>query len=145
MNDYDERSYKRYKQYRLNKYRYEQNQVLFPLLLILLGALVISIWRYILLAIGIILLIVLFLFFRKRYRSEQMRSVQELIISSEEARNGVKIDATVLDSQVETIITLNIPANTKNGQTYIAKNVEIQDASGKKKKVDIHFVIAVRG
>lgn len=60
--DRDERSYKRYKQYRRNKYRYEQEQITFPIAVILGLALFIRYW-YIVIAIAAIILA--FIIFRK--------------------------------------------------------------------------------
>ena len=143
MNHYEEESYKHYKQYRLNKYRYEQEQITFPLAIILIGAVIMSIWHYILLAIIIIALAVSVFFIFKKHFSKQMRSVQKLVISSNEAQNGTEIEATIKNIENPTTIILKIPPKVKNGQKYIAKNVEIQNNS-EKKKVNIHFVIEIK-
>lgn len=142
MNNYEE-SYKRYRQYRLNKYRYEQEQITFPLAIILIGVVITSIWRYILLAIIIIAIAVLTFFVLKKHFSKQMRSAQKLVISSNEAQNGTEIEATIKNIETPTTIILKIPPKVKNGQKYIAKNVEIQNNS-EKKKVNIHFIIEIK-
>ena len=49
----EDKSYERYKQYRLNKYRYEQEQITFPIAVILILATIIGLWKYIVLAIAI--------------------------------------------------------------------------------------------
>ena len=53
MRNDDERSYERYKQYRRNKYRYEQEQIIFPIAIIVGGAILISLWKYILIAVAV--------------------------------------------------------------------------------------------
>ena len=143
MNSYDEESYKRYKQYRLNKYRYEQEQIAFPLSIILIGVVIMSIWHYILLTTIIIALAVLTFFILEKYFSKQRYSVQKLVISSNEALNGTEIEATIKNLETPITIILKIPPKVRNGQKYIAKNVEIQNNS-EKKKVNIHFIIEIK-
>ena len=143
MGNYEEKSYERYKQYRLNKYRYEQEQITFPLAIILIGAVIMSIWHYILLGIAVITVAVLTFFILEKYFLKQMCSVQKLVISSKEAQNGTEIEATINNIENPTTIVLKIPPKVKNGQKYIAKNVEIQNNS-EKKKVNIHFVIEIK-
>ena len=46
-----DKSYKRYKQYRANRYQYEVDQIVFPVGVILIGALLIQYWKVI---IGVI-------------------------------------------------------------------------------------------
>ena len=58
MND-DERSYERYKQYRRNKYRYEQEQIMFPVAVIVGLSVLISLWKFILIALAIIAVLAL--------------------------------------------------------------------------------------
>ncbi len=143
MGNYEEESYERYKQYRLNKYRYEQEQITLPLAIILIGAVIMSMWHYILLAIIIIALAVSVFFILEKHFLKQMRSVQKLVISSTEAQNGTEIEATIKNIENPTTIILKIPPKVKNGQKYIAKNVEIQNDS-EKKKVNIHFIIEIK-
>lgn len=142
MNNRKEESYKRYRQYRLNKYRYEQEQRVIPLAVILIGALILSAWHYILLAVIIAAIAILIFLILKKHFSNQMYSVQKLSISSKEAQNGAEIEATIKNIEVPTTIILKIPPNVKNGQKYIAKNVEIQNNS-EKRKVNIHFIIEI--
>ena len=144
MHNYDEESYNGYKQYRLNKYRYEQEQIYFPLSIILIGTIIISIWHYILLAIIAITLAILTFLILEKYSSRRMKSVQPLVISSEEAQNGVEIKATIKNLQKPTTIILRIPPKAKNGQKYVAKNVEIQGKNEKKKNVNIRFVVEIK-
>ena len=143
MGNYEEESYERYKRYRLNKYRYEQEQITLSIAIILIGAVIMSMWHYILLAIIIIALAVSVFFILEKHFLKQMRSVQKLVISSNEAQNGTEIEATIKNIDNPTTIILKIPPKVKNGQKYIAKNVEIQNNS-EKKKVNIHFIIEIK-
>jgi|GEM_PF-1897738 len=143
MNDYEEESYRRYKQYRINKYTYEQEQKTFPISVILFGALLMSIWKYILLGIAIIGVGALLFFILDRHFSMKMNSVQKIVLSSEEARDGIEINATISNIDVPKTIVLKIPPRVKNGQKYIARNVEIQKDS-EKKKVNIYFTIEIK-
>ena len=46
-----DKSYKRYKQYRANRYQYEVDQIAFPMGIILIGVLLIQYWKVV---IGVI-------------------------------------------------------------------------------------------
>ena len=58
----EEKSYQRYKRYRRNKNRYEQEQIIFPIAVIVALALFISYW-YIILSVAAIVLV--FIIYRK--------------------------------------------------------------------------------
>ncbi|MBE6701683.1 MAG: hypothetical protein E7582_07355 [Ruminococcaceae bacterium] len=73
----------------------------------------------------------------------KMNSVQKIVLSSEEARDGIEINATISNIDVPKTIVLKIPPRVKNGQKYIARNVEIQKDS-EKKKVNIYFTIEIK-
>ena len=53
MKSNEEKSYERYKQYRLNKYRYEQDQIVIPFSIIAILAAIITFWKYLLIAIAV--------------------------------------------------------------------------------------------
>lgn len=143
MDNYSEMSYKRYKQYRLNRYRYEQEQKIVPLTIVLAAAAVMCIWQYIVLTVTIsVLAIVAFLILEKSVL-RKMKCVQNLVISSEEAKSGTEIEAIINNTQPPTIVLLKIPPKAKSGQKYVAKNVEIEKNS-QKKKVNIYFTIEVK-
>ena len=61
MRNDDDRSYERYKQNRRNKYRYEQEQITIPIAIIVGGAILMSLWRYILIAIAAVLVVAILL------------------------------------------------------------------------------------
>ena len=83
--DRDERSYKRYKQYRRNKYRYEQEQITFPIAVILGLALFIRYW-YIVVAIAAIILA--FIIFRKVRKKDVTKSTETGYINKHNQRNN---------------------------------------------------------
>ena len=56
-----DKSYKRYKQYRANRYQYEVDQIVFPVGVILIGALLIQYWKVIIGVITIALGLFIFL------------------------------------------------------------------------------------
>ena len=83
--DRDERSYKRYKQYRRNKYRYEQEQITFPIAVILGLALFIRYW-YVVIAIAAIILALII--FRKVRKKNVTKSTETGYINKHNQRNN---------------------------------------------------------
>ena len=83
--DRDERSYKRYKQYRSNKYRYEQEQITFPIAVILGLALFIRYW-YVVIAIAAIILALII--FRKVRKKNVTKSTETGYINKHNQRNN---------------------------------------------------------
>ena len=83
--DRDERSYKRYKQYRRNKYRYEQEQIMFPIAVILGLALFIRYW-YVVIAIAAIILALII--FRKVRKKNVTKSTETGYINKHNQRNN---------------------------------------------------------
>ena len=68
----DEKSYERYKQYRRNKYRYEQEQIIFPIAVMLVLGAIISLWKYIVIAIGVacaiaVICLLIYLYLKKQF------------------------------------------------------------------------------
>ena len=75
MKNHDDRSYKRYKQYRLNKYRYEQEQIIFPLAIILglaffLKYIIIAVLS---IAIFAVIMFVMYIFLTKKHRRKRKK------------------------------------------------------------------------
>ena len=83
--DRDERSYKRYKQNRRNKYRYEQEQITFPIAVILGLALFIRYW-YVVIAIAAIILALII--FRKVRKKNVTKSTETGYINKHNQRNN---------------------------------------------------------
>ena len=140
MRNDDDRSYERYKQYRLNKYRYEQEQIIFSIAIIVVGAILISLWKHILIA-GLLFAVsvaVLYLCLKKQLKSEQ-----DIILSKEDAKKGVEAKISVLyDSQTVSFV-FNIPSDVKDGQKFVVKKVLFKNKKGKKVKNNVHFKVKV--
>ena len=83
--DRDERSYKRYKQYRRNKYRYEQEQIMFPIAVILGLALFIRYWYVVIAIVAIILALIIF---RKVRKKNVTKSTETGYINKHNQRNN---------------------------------------------------------
>ena len=138
-NNYD-RSYERYKQYRGNKYRYEQEQIVFPIAVIVGLATIIAFLKYILIVMPIIcaLLAVVFIYLKKRLSAEQT-----IVLSKAEAKAGVTAKINVLYCSQRVSVVFDIPSNVKNGQKFVAKNILFENKKGKKVKKNVHFSIQV--
>ena len=140
----NEESYEIYKQYRRNRYRYEQEQIIFPIAVIIGGAVLISLWHYILIAIAVIIFIatgVLFLYF---FLKKQLKSEQDIIISKADAQDGVKANICVSYNSYVTTFIFNIPPNVRDGQKFVAKNIIFKNRKGKNIKKNVHFKIKIK-
>ena len=62
----DEESYKRYKQYRRNRYRYEQEQITFPITVIIALMIFFKYWYIILSVAAIVLAFIIYRKVRKK-------------------------------------------------------------------------------
>ena len=143
MRNDDERSYERYKQYRRNKYRYEQEQIIFPIAIIVGGAILISLWKYILIAIAAILVLAVVVAILYLYLKKQLKSQQDIVLSKEDAKEGVEAIINVsYDSQTVSFV-FNISSSVKDGQQFVAKNILFENKKGKKIKKNVHFKVRV--
>ena len=123
MRNDDERSYERYKQYRRNKYRYEQEQIIFPIAIIIGLSLIISLWKYILIAIAVVSFLAVVVAILYLYLKKQLKSEQDIVLSKEDAKEGVEAKISVLyDSQIVSFV-FDIPFDVKDGQKFVAKNI----------------------
>ena len=143
MNNYDEESYKRYKQYRLNKYRYEQEQKL-PLYIIILLGILSTVWHYILFALVLFVIIFFAIAIYRALRKKEMTVEQPIILTSEEAENGTELEVYIKNIDVPLTLNVKIPPKTKNGQKFALRNVRTKNVSGKIVKMDIYFTIEIR-
>ena len=143
MRNDDDRSYERYKQYRRNKYRYEQEQILFPLAIIVGGAIFISLWKYILIAIASVLVLAVAVAILYLYLKKQLTSKQDIVLSKEDASEGVNAHINVAYDSQSVEFVYNIPPNVKDGQKFVAKNILFENKKGKKVKKNVHFKVKV--
>ena len=139
----DDESYKRYKQYRINKYRYEQEQIVFPIAVIIGLAIIIRIWKYILIAIAAVGVLTVAVAILYLYLKKQLKSKQAIVLSKEDAKEGVKANINVTyDSQTVSFV-FDIPPNVKDDQKFVAKNILFENKKGKKVKKNVHFKVKV--
>ena len=144
MRNDDDRSYKRYKQYRRNKYRYEQEQIMLPIAVIIGLAIIIGLWKYILIAIAAILVLAVAVTIFYLYLKRQLKSQQDVVLSKEDAKEGVEAKINVsYDSQTVSFV-FNIPSGVKDGQKLVAKNILFENKKGNKVKKNVHFKVKVQ-
>ena len=139
-----DKSYERYKQYRLNKYRYEQEQIVFPISVIAILAAIISLWKYILItitAVGVIVIIALIIY---RYLKKQVVAKQPIVLTEEDAREGVTANITVKYNSSVAKLELDVPPNVKDGQKFVIKNILFQDDTGKVQKKKLYLTVQIR-
>ena len=144
MRNDDEKSYERYKQYRRNKYRYEQEQIIFPIAIIIGLSIIISLWKYILIAIAVVSFLAVVVAILYLYLKKQLKSEQDIVLSKEDAKEGVEAKISVLyDSQIVSFV-FDIPSDVKDGQKFVAKNILFENKKGKKVKKNVHFKVIVQ-
>ena len=143
MGNDDERSYERYKQYRRNKYRYEQEQIIFPLAIILGSAILITLWKYILIAIVAVLILALAVAILYLYLKKQLKSEQDIVLTKEDAKGGVEAKIKVSYDSQSVSFVFDIPSNVKDGQEFVAKNILFENKKGKQVKKNVHFKVKV--
>ncbi len=143
MRNNEEESYQKYKQYRRNKYRYEQEQIWFPITIIVVAAAIISIWKELLAIVIGVTAIIGVCFLIKHYCSKQIWGKDVVVISPQDAREGVTVKITVKNLSKPLSISVEIPPNTKNGQKFVIKGIETENANGKKEKKNLHLKIKV--
>ena len=114
MKNDDERSYERYKQYRRNKYRYEQEQIIFPIAVIVGLAVLISLWKHILIALAVIVALALIVVVLYLYLKKQLKSEQDIILSQEDAKEGVEAKINVYYNSQKVSFLFDIPSNVKD-------------------------------
>ena len=144
MKTTDENSYERYKQYRQNKYRYEQEQILFPISIIIGIAILICLWKYILIAVAAVIVLVVAMATFYLYSKKQLKSNQPIVLSKADAKEGVNATINVTyDSQIISF-DYDIPSGVKDGQKFTAKNILFENKKGKPIKKNVHFIIRIK-
>ena len=143
MMNNDDKSYERYKQYRLNKYRYEQEQKMLPIAIIVWGVILSSLWKYIMIAILASCVLAAIVAAIYIYLKKQLQAQQAIVISKEDAKEGIEAKITVIYDSRQTTFVFSIPPNVKDGQKFIAKNILFENRKGKKIKKNVHFKVQV--
>ena len=143
MKNDDNRSYQRYKQYRRNKYRYEHEQIVFPVTVIICFAIIIGLWKYILIAISVVSIFAIAVVFTYIYLKKQLKLERTVVLSKEDAKEGVEAKISVLYDSQTVSFSFNIPPNVNDGQKFVAKNILFENKKGKKVKKNVHFKIQI--
>ena len=144
MKNNDEQSYERYKQYRLNKYRYEQEQIIFPIAIIVGLAILISLWKFILIAISVVGVLGLTVLIWYLYAKKQLTSDQPILLTEDDAREGVNITANITYCAKTVRVETEVPPNAKDGQKIVVKNVLFENKKGKLVKKNVHLLIRLK-
>lgn len=143
MRNSDDKSYKRYKQYRLNKYRYEQEQITFPIAVILILATIIGLWKYIVLAVSIACGIAVVALLIYLHLKRQVTGTQPIALTKEQAKDGVNATINITYKEYHTTLTLDIPPNVKDGDKFVINDVVFEDDCGKQITKKVHLKIKV--
>ena len=80
-----DKSYKRYREYRANRYKYEVDQIAFPLGLIIIGALLFEYWK---LVIGVVALVLIIFILVKIRRKHVMKSTTTGYVNKNNQKNN---------------------------------------------------------
>ena len=77
------------------------------------------------------------------YLKKQLKSEQDIVLSKEDAKEGVEAKISVwYDSQI-VFFVFDIPSDVKDGQKFVAKNILFENKKGKKVKKNVHFKVRV--
>ena len=93
-----------------------------------------SMWKYILIAIAAVCVIILvvwavYLQLKKRVIGEEL-----IILTEEDARDGVTAHITVKYKSSRAKLELDIPPNVRDGQKFLIRDVVFYDENGQKAK-----------
>ena len=106
-------------------------------------ALLISLWKYIVVAIASIFVIVISFLFLFLGLKKQLKAEKAVLITKEDAKEGVEAKINVsYDSQVVSLI-FNIPPNVRDGQKFVVKNILFKKKNGKTIKKNLHFGVQI--
>ena len=86
-----DKSYKRYKQYRANRYQYEVDQIVFPVGIIVIGALLIQYWKAVISVL--IITLGLFIFFKVRRKHIMKSTVTGYVNKNNQKNSGCTHEA----------------------------------------------------
>ena len=110
---------------------------MFPIAVILGLAMIIGLWKYLLIAIAAVLVLAVAVVILYLYLKKQLKSEQEIVLSKEDAEDGVEAKISIsYDSQIVSFV-FNIPPNVSDGQKFIAKNIMFTNKKGKKTKKNV--------
>ena len=129
-----------YEQYFMNRSRYEREQIIFPITIII--GIVIFLWlfKFILIAVvaTAVLALAVYLIFKRRLFSEQ-----PIVLTKKQAREGAELRANIVYRSSSARVTVDIPAGVKDGERIIIKNVVFEDEKGKKSRKIVRLRIKI--
>ena len=138
----DNKSYEKYKQYRHNKYRYEREQIIFPIAVVLIIATYICLRKYIIATTAIACAIAGICLFIYLCLKKQIIG-QPIVLTEEQAIDGVNATVNVSYKDSRATVCLDIPANVKDGEKFIIKNVFFEDANGKSVRKNVRLIVKI--
>ena len=139
----DNNSYDSYKQYLINRYKYEQEQFLFPIAFFVGLTALFCLLKYILYAIAVICAIAVVVILIYFYLKKQLKSDQTIILSKEEAKEGAPAIINVIYEGQTVSVAFDFPPNVNSGQKFVAKNILLKNKKGKNVKKNLHFKVQV--
>ncbi len=140
----EEKSYQQYKQYRRNRYRYEWEQIIFPITVLLILFAAISFRKQLLIAFACIAAIVVAYLLYQLYSAKQIYISEPIILTPQEAQQGTELDLFIRSHPATETITAKIPPNSKDGQKILLRNITIINEKGKRQKKNLHLKLQVK-
>ena len=129
--------------YHICRCPYWQDQAFFEIAMLAGVVLLISLWKYIVIAIVSIFVIVISSVLLYLHLKKQLKAEKAVVIMKEDVACGVEAKINVsYDSQVVPLI-FNIPPNVKDGQKFVAKNILFKKKNGKTVKKNLHFCVQI--
>ena len=102
-------------------------------------AILISLWKYILVAlVSVCVLAIVYFYFNK-----QLQSDRPVVLSTEDAKEGVEAKVNVTYGSKSVSFVYDIPAGVKDGQKFVAKNIAFKNKKGKMIKKNVHFKVQI--
>ena len=117
---------------------------MFPIAVIVGLAVLISLWKYILIALAVIAALALVVVVLYLYLKKQLKSEQDIILSQEDAKEGVEAKINVYYNSQKVSFFFDIPSNVKDGQKFVAKDILFKNKKGKNIKKNVHFKVRVQ-
>ena len=116
---------------------------MFPISVVLGLAVIIGLWKYILIAIAAICVLGVVLLVLYLYLSKQIESEKEVVLSAQDVREGLTARITVFYRSQTANVDFDIPTNARNQQKFVIKNILFENKKGKKVKKNLHFRVLI--
>ena len=103
----------------------------------------ISFWKCILIAIAAVLVLAVSVAILYMYLKKQLKSERDIVLSKEDAKEGVEAKINVSYDSQTVLFVFDIPSGVKDGQKFVAKNILFENKKGEKIKKNVHFKVRV--